>query len=200
MINLRNALMAGKRLPYDAEAEYLESTGTQWIDTGVACAFDYTYTIVAGHNELTAGSSALFGVAWAVRSVFVQMSVPPRDFYWHGINPSQYYSFTSGAMDTISFGNGFVTVNGTTTTGTAYLNANAGLPITLFGNAAYYGSTTGPAKVRIGRFTITNANNKKILDLIPVRVGTVGYLYDHVSGKLFGNAGTGDFTLGPDKN
>ena len=27
-------MMAGKRLPYDAEVEYLESTGTQWIDTG----------------------------------------------------------------------------------------------------------------------------------------------------------------------
>jgi hypothetical protein len=31
-----------------------------------------------------------------------------------------------------------------------------------------------------------------------VRKGTVGYLYDRVSGKLFGNAGTGDFVLGPD--
>ena len=35
MINLRNALMAERRLPYDAELEYLKSTMTQWIDTGV---------------------------------------------------------------------------------------------------------------------------------------------------------------------
>ena len=35
LIAARNAMMAGKRLPYDAEVEYLESTGTQWIDTGV---------------------------------------------------------------------------------------------------------------------------------------------------------------------
>ena len=34
---------------------------------------------------------------------------------------------------------------------------------------------------------------------IPVRVGTVGYMYDKVSGKLFGNAGTGEFILGPDR-
>lgn len=27
--------MVGKPLPYDAELEYLESTGTQWIDTGI---------------------------------------------------------------------------------------------------------------------------------------------------------------------
>jgi hypothetical protein len=36
-------------------------------------------------------------------------------------------------------------------------------------------------------------------DFIPVRVGNVGYMYDKVSGQLFGNSGTGSFVLGPDK-
>lgn len=35
-------------------------------------------------------------------------------------------------------------------------------------------------------------------DLIPVRIGNTGYMYDKVSGQLFGNSGTGDFILGPD--
>lgn len=34
------------------------------------------------------------------------------------------------------------------------------------------------------------------MDLISVRVGQVGYMYDKVSGQLFGNAGTGTFVLG----
>ena len=34
---------------------------------------------------------------------------------------------------------------------------------------------------------------------VPVRSGSVGYLYDRVSGQLFGNAGTGAFAIGPDK-
>ena len=38
-----------------------------------------------------------------------------------------------------------------------------------------------------------------VRDYIPVRVGQVGYMYDKVSGQLFGNSGTGDFVLGPDK-
>ena len=42
--------------------------------------------------------------------------------------------------------------------------------------------------------------NALVRDFIPVRKGTVGYLYDRVSGKLFGNAGTGDFVVGLDKN
>ena len=36
------------------------------------------------------------------------------------------------------------------------------------------------------------------MDIIPVRIGNVGYMYDRVSGQLFGNAGTGSFVLGPD--
>lgn len=37
-------------------------------------------------------------------------------------------------------------------------------------------------------------------DFIPVRIGTTGYLYDQVSGELFGNLGSGNFILGPDIN
>ena len=37
-----------------------------------------------------------------------------------------------------------------------------------------------------------------ILDLIPVRVGTIGYMYDKISGTLFGNVGTDPFVLGSD--
>lgn len=40
--------------------------------------------------------------------------------------------------------------------------------------------------------------NNLIMDLIPVRIGDIGYMYDKVSGKLFGNEGTGEFILGPD--
>ena len=35
-------------------------------------------------------------------------------------------------------------------------------------------------------------------DLIPVRLGNTGYMYDRITNKRFGNAGTGDFVLGPD--
>jgi hypothetical protein len=41
-------------------------------------------------------------------------------------------------------------------------------------------------------------NGVCVFDAIPVRVGNVGYMYDKISGQLFGNAGTGDFILGND--
>ena len=37
-----------------------------------------------------------------------------------------------------------------------------------------------------------------VMDLIPVRVGTTGYMYDKISGQLFGNSGSGEFILGQD--
>ena len=41
-------------------------------------------------------------------------------------------------------------------------------------------------------------NGSPLFDLVPVRIGQVGYMYDKVSKQLFGNAGTGDFVLGND--
>ena len=54
------------------------------------------------------------------------------------------------------------------------------------------------AKGRVWSFSTSGAVGGDV-DLIPVRVGQVGYMYDKVSGQLFGNVGTGDFGLGPDK-
>lgn len=42
-------------------------------------------------------------------------------------------------------------------------------------------------------------DGKTICDIIPVRKGDVGYMFDRISGKLFGNQGTGAFVLGADK-
>ena len=43
-------------------------------------------------------------------------------------------------------------------------------------------------------------NNTLLRDFIPVRVSQIGYMYDKVSGELFGNAGTGNFIIGNDIN
>lgn len=45
LIEARNGFAVGNRLPYDAEVEYLESTGTQWIDTGVVGGSDTRWVV-----------------------------------------------------------------------------------------------------------------------------------------------------------
>jgi hypothetical protein len=61
------------------------------------------------------------------------------------------------------------------------------------------GNNWSLAPCRIKSFT-WRRNGADFMELIPVRVGNVGYMYDKVNGKLFGNSGTGSFTLGADKN
>ena len=39
-----------------------------------------------------------------------------------------------------------------------------------------------------------------VRNMIPIRIGTTGYMYDKVSKQIFSNSGTGNFTLGPDIN
>ena len=73
-------------------------------------------------------------------------------------------------------------------------------PITLFAlnNKGTVDATLG--KCRIGGWTAYE-NGVKVIDLIAVRKNGIGYMYDKVSGNLFGNANSsGSFTYGPDKN
>jgi hypothetical protein len=82
-----------------------------------------------------------------------------------------------------------LTVNGSTYTQSgAYYNKRL---ITLF-KANFSGA------FKLYAFKIYDENNVLVRDYIPVRVGDVGYMYDKVSGQLFGNAGTGEFVLGSD--
>jgi len=76
---------------------------------------------------------------------------------------------------------------------------NTTAPVILFGryggNGVFFpGATTQ----RIYRCKLWRDSSTLAHDFVPLRIGSVGYLFDRVSGQLFGNAGTGDFVLGPD--
>jgi hypothetical protein len=45
----------------------------------------------------------------------------------------------------------------------------------------------------------SRSTGEVLYNFIPVRVGNVGYFYDRVNAKLYGNVGGGAFILGPDK-
>ena len=201
MINLRNALMAEMRLPYDAEVEYLESSGTQYIDTGynfsgpcsmyLSASFlpeanerDLFGAYASGGNNMVCGCYARFIFGYnnpGVRIDSATFAASEADF-------DIEYSFLGSQG---SGGARNLVVNGTTYTGAGVYYNN--LSVTLFRANPNYTS-----KFKCRAFKIRDAQGNLVRDYIPVRKGTVGYLYDRVSGKLFGNAGTGDFVLGQD--
>lgn len=202
------AAAAKKRLPYDAEVEYLQSSGTQWINTGVV------------PNTAT-GCSIRFGRYASSVTTYVPIGSRTsggNDRWW--INPNStanglavffgrgaaYQQNWPHALDTMytatmNFqGNGLFTFNAQSVRAQGSLTGAC--PIWLFGANVSGSLSLSPSGIRIAYSKLTQGS-VIVRDYIPVRVGSgssaVGYMYDKVSGTLFGNAGTGSFTIGPDK-
>ena len=178
-------------LPYDAEIEYLESSGTQYIDTGINLNAALTTQIGLSLTRLNSSASLIFGV-WYSSSSYAQSQLY--------VNASNKWAATNANK---------ISVSGITTGTTAQINTtynitcttiaqNGSLTAYLFARNNDGGDYLPYNGLRITSCKISS-NNTVLCDFIPVRIGQVGYLYDRVSETLFGNKGTGDFTLGPDK-
>lgn len=203
LINLRNALMAGKRLPYDAEVEYLESTGTQYINTGILPANNMSFDCAMMFTELTSGDHAVldsrssggtrFQMAHTYANKWTVAIGGSYDANGLAVSTNTFYQLhgeASNGQTLTLFANGSQVATLTATGGISTIPIYA-LARNLGANVDAY------SKARIYSLKIY-VNGALVQDLIPVRKGTVGYLYDRVSGKLFGNAGTGDFQYGQD--
>ena len=124
LINLRNALMAGKRLPFDAEVEFLESTGTQWINTGVVssgidvkCLMAFTDNTVA--NQGVFGSRVKSGDTGSnAYQIWYNISSNNLRLDWASYAKSATVSLNT-PVRIEAYQNGSVFVNGTEYTGNA---------------------------------------------------------------------------------
>ena len=211
LINRRNALMAGKRLPYDAEVEYLESSGTQFIDTGVIPTTDLEFelhvkfsALLTTTGQVPMGFRYVQGLQWRYMvSNYPYLGTSTTYSYASFFNNQRCYAAKVGTLEYV-----FSLKNGVFSNGignNTQVSMSGTPPITpipdnwtiyLFkGNQINEGSDPFTGRIYSLKFW---RNGVLVRDFIPVRKGTVGYLYDRVSGKLFGNAGTGDFVLGQD--
>lgn len=202
----RRKVMTEKALPYDAEIEYLESTGTQWIDTGIACRSYDGISAKFQVNGRQMGYNAYFFFGQGINvfkeniEVFTAITNTKVSFCLQG--------YTDVTLDYTNVFN--VDVENKIATFTDELGQVMGVAdrsdvgdytasYTMAVFATHRASILRKGNVRCFKFQIIQ-DSAIVIDLIPVRVGQVGYMYDKVSGQLFGNAGTGDFILGNDKN
>lgn len=180
--------------PYDAEIEYLGCTGTQHINTGY-------YGNLNSRFEVK----------------FKGTATPKYIYGYRGTNTNSITLYNQASSGNCRFGN--KTVSPTFSTGVDYTATQDKTALVLNGTSYAYNATTDFAtsepiylmwgsgnqasgyhfQGNIFYFKVYD-NGSLVLDMIPVRVGTTGYMYDIVSGQLFGNAGTGVFILGNDKN
>lgn len=181
--------------PYYCEVEYLESTGTQWIDTGVPCGGDITfdlsvYTQVAG--------SMLFGASQAYQTnglyAFNGRNNALYGNYWN----SEFFMLQ--ATDTISKWLSISKTSNTWKVNGVIVKTNppntfsSGETFALFcrkQNGAPFGMKSG---VRFASCKLFNGNGVLVRDFIPVLDREMRpAMYDRVTGKLFYNKGTGEF-------
>ena len=187
-----------KSLPYDAKVEYLSSTSnaTQYIDTGVVPNSNTGIQIVV--YRYNTSDSYMCGLR-DTTNTNTRWCIGNPGYYGYGnyggirsipVNTQIIYNLNylnDGTFNTPEYGSAVTLPT---------------LPFTPVNNIRLFGSAGISASYskwygRIYEVKITQGNILA-MHLIPVRVGTTGYMYDKVSGQLFGNAGTGDFILGND--
>ena len=193
------------------EVEYLESTGTQYIDTGYIpnanTQLYIEFSISKYHTDLKQATSP-FGVRIAYQQnqyvLFCPVNRTNSVYFCYGnLSPSytqqinlnqKYVCNINKNIWTLSSNNSTLITNTFAIAQSANLS-NLHLWLFKFNNNNIMPG--GDDKLKIYKCTIKE-NDVLIHDLIPVRVGNTGYMYDKVSRALIGNSGTGDFIIGPD--
>ena len=188
MIN-RRRVCGGKSLPYDAEVEYLENVSGGYIIFDLPYFADYEIDVFVRRNiaNYTLQGNTFSGRQWNLcrngnagkwrlrcETQVLDTEIP--------INIRHKIKMFQGEVFCDNVKIGEISRN-TMTTNSRYTQ--------LF--SSRYAETV------VYSLRLYDINGVMIVDAIPVRVGQTGYMYDKVSGQLFGNAGTGSFILGPDK-
>ena len=205
---------AGKWTGEYQKLDYIEASGTQYIDTGHVI----TSTIVSADFEISSGVNVSgnighFGGNQDVNSGHAVNFKDSAFGLWiakqseNGIGAGSKIT-NGGAFNAevkqlvhyeISGNNRTLTVNGSANSGTfsegSIISANH---YRLFSNGCVGGCNDKMLEGRMHWFKLYE-NGSLVFDLIPVKRlsdNAVG-MYDLVSGQFFGNSGTGDFTAGP---
>lgn len=205
MIGLnRRRVTGGKPLPYGAEIEYLESTGTQWIDTGVILDSNYGIEIKFAPMQRTGSESGIFGSSKEAQGHHNVMQINSNLVALCMPTGTRIASYSAVIGDVKSWqinkeNDGKVLIDGVLQNSEIHPNSKTNCPYTVYlFSRNRSGSRGNIASIRVYYYKISTPQSV-IIDLIPVRVGQIGYMYDRVSGQLFSNSGTGEFILGPDK-
>ena len=192
-----------RTLPYDAEVEYLESTGTQWIDTGKVLSstgFAYDADILFKRID---NCQVFGGRTVADNSMADSLSLFIVGGMWRFDNFGSSRSGPVVDTDTrysVSLVDGKTTVNGVEVETPVPTGHSSGATVYIFAGHRPQASGGVELQSSIRLYSLKFYQYGLLAaDYRPVRVGDIGYLYDRASGQLFGNAGTGAFIIGPDK-
>lgn len=201
LINRRRMMLAKKDSEYlpagAVKIDYLESTGTQWIDTGITVTngilMEYTFSFGEVNKPIVC-----INTNDSTKYIHIYMYNNYNVSVWKGqtanyvrVNPKlnvfhDYYYDTRGLSKVLIVD------------GSEKYNTDTTITVTSTSTVSIFNLNSDIATGKIKSLKLTNNNDEVVLDMIPVRIGQVGYMFDRVSGLLFGNSGSGDFVLGND--
>lgn len=197
-MSLRRKLLAflhnRKKTAEYTELAYLESTGTQWIDTGVAFQPIKAVIGVCFNSEKATRQAmgfSSYNTTYFGKSSGGTFEVGGGILLDSTVNPYEWQEVEFKHNGSISSGRCELTVDGKTV---IRQNNIVGQPsnFCLF-NIPNYGTTLA-CHCKISSAKFYNANDELIADLIPVLdKDLVPCMYDKVSGTYLPNAGTGEF-------
>ena len=198
LLNRRRYMGGGSSLPYDAEVEYLETSSTNKgiINTGVVP--DETTVLKIKFINTTVTGSIILGYLGNDDTKDWRLFNANQRIYFDTYNNTRIqgvngtlavntlYEFELGNYYVKDIPTDTILLQGTQYTGTGYAYIN------LWGD-----TSTKLSYNRIYYCQIYQAG-QLVRDLIPVRIGQVGHLFDRVNRVLYSNRMSQDFILGPD--
>ena len=196
----RGYTFAGWRAANIQQIEYLQSTGTQWIDTGVVPNQDTGVKIKAKFNSIYNSDTSLFGSGQSARNrtfEFYLWNGRPS-FNYDNYNYEDNIAIKIGDMIIIDWNKNIIdySINDTSkpTITRPYRDFYTPYTMGLFAVQRPEGVSIG--KVSIYLFQIWQ-DDILVRDFIPVIKDGTPCMFDKVEGKFYYNAGTGDFIAGP---
>lgn len=201
------AVAEEKPKPYDAVVDYVESTGTQYIDMGFKPTQNHKFVIKFAFTDTTTGGIPFgYGADKSARSVFISRNL--IDGVEHmGLCCDEFMhrhlrvrlGTPSTAIHEVKVANGVYSLDG------IEMVPRSVMTETCLGNVYLFAVCCGWSKNAAGSFTkmrlcrcqVYNGATM-VLDFCPVRVGNVGCVYERLSDTIYPTKGTGTLTAGPD--
>ena len=198
---------SGAPLPYDAEVEFLQSTGTQYVDADFyndnLSGFKIDCEVVENGYSSTNPNNRIIGVGSVPRFCFSVSTTDANTFFGFDIayrTPKRQLGERLVAF--LNYKNDRkLKINDT-----VYSSSLAATRQSRYSSFIFMHNVNGspmtaqPTKAKVYSVEFTQGT-EVVKRLIPVRKGQVGYFYDPYSGKLFGNKALGAdaFIIGSDK-
>lgn len=191
-VKIERAVTPSSRLPEGyAEVQYIQSSGTQYVDTGFKPNQDSRVLIKLSTSET--GSHTVFGadIDWVDNGFALGVG-----FTHYGKETGTISGLNNGSPHEVDFNKNIISMDGSTVLTMGASTFSVPHNLALFANNRA-GGIQEKTTMALYYCRIYDGNTI-IRDYIPCKNagGAVG-LYDLIGQKFYGNAGTGSFTAGP---